>query len=66
MPKSTRHQMKRELERAIGNIEWAIKHLDKVHTTYETRHPRYAESTAAIITTLILAMDAISALEREL
>lgn len=66
MPKSTRHQMKRELKRAIGNLEWAVRHMDAVYSTYESDHPQYAESAAAIIATLILAMDSIAALEREI
>lgn len=33
MPNSTRSELKREIERAKGNLDWYIHHLETVHQT---------------------------------
>lgn len=42
MPDSTRFFAKKELNRACGNLSWALKHLARVKEKAEPNHPLLA------------------------
>ena len=64
MPKRNRMTYKRELDRAIGNIEWAIKHLYNVGDKYAEFHPEIALQTKLMSDALITIGEAISSLNK--
>lgn len=39
MPKSDRQTYKRELDRAVGNIEGAMEHIMRIAIEFEEHHP---------------------------
>ena len=43
MPKSTRDTAQRELDRSVGNIEWANTHILRTAQVYLERHPEIAD-----------------------
>lgn len=38
-----RHGYRRELKRIIGNLDWALIHLQKVGEAYKEHHPEITE-----------------------
>lgn len=66
MPKNTRQHYKREIERAIGNIEWAIKHLSQVNEAYKEHHDHISNGAEMIMITLAHTQDACDKLNKEI
>ena len=59
MPRNTRDWSKREIDRAINNLDWSGKHLNAMEETYREQHPEIANQ-------LMDAMNAIAAIMRYL
>jgi hypothetical protein len=43
MPKNDRQTYRQELDRAMGNLDWAMEHLRRMAETYKPHHEEVAE-----------------------
>ena len=66
MPVSTRALHKRELSRAVDNLVWVYKHLERVVDTYEPLHPDIAGKARLLIMAVVELAEAIERLNEEL
>lgn len=63
---STRAVHKRELTRAVDNLVWVYKHVERVVDTYEPLHPDIAGQARLIIMAVVELAQAIERLNEEL
>lgn len=63
MPKNERQTYKQELERAIGNIDWAVEHLRRVAETYRPHHEEVSEVCEVACVGLVTAQEVMKALQ---
>jgi hypothetical protein len=45
----------REIDRARGNLDWAVKHIDRIYRIYEEPHPEIAQLLEMAIKAIIVA-----------
>jgi hypothetical protein len=64
MPASVRQTYKRELERAVGNIDSALAHLMRVIEAYKADYPHIAEPLELAATGLIEMQALVNQVER--
>lgn len=65
-PVGTRAIHKRELERAVDNLMWVYKHVERIVDTYEPVHPEIAGQARLIIMAVVELAQAIEALNAEI
>jgi len=64
MPSKTRMTYKRELERANGNIDWAVEHVGRVAETYKEHHPDIAAKAMMIMQALETIKETVISLNK--
>lgn len=63
---STRALHKRELERAVDNLVWVYRHVERVVDTYDALHPDISGQARLIIMAVVELAKAIEQLNSEL
>lgn len=43
MPGNDRQTYRQELDRAIGNLDWAMEHVRRMSVAYQEHHPEVSE-----------------------
>ena len=66
MAVSTRAVHKRELTRAVDNLVWVYKHLERVVDTYDALHPEISGQARLLIMAVVELAEAIERLNEEL
>jgi hypothetical protein len=61
-----RKAYKRELERVISNLEWALTHLARVVDAYEQDHPDISQAAETIGHGIAIAADATQKLNERI
>ena len=66
VPRNTSRKLfKRELQRTIGNLDWALEHIGRFVVAYAEHHPDLAAQAAGIGEGMILLKDAIKKLDEQ-
>lgn len=60
MPANERQTYKREIERAVGNLDKALRHIAPLEQLYRPDHADIADTLAAIGAALIAAQEALA------
>jgi hypothetical protein len=66
MPDSTRFKVKKELNRAQGNISWALKHLARVEQEAHDQHPKIADYLKRRSDKLVIIWEDIETLNKSI
>ena len=62
---TSRKLFKRELERIIGNMEWALTHLARFIEAYSEFHPDLSAQAVSIGEGIIFLIDAVKKLDEQ-
>lgn len=63
MPKNERQTYRQELDRAIGNLDWALEHLRRMAVAYQEHHPEVSEVCELAAIGLVTTQELITALK---
>ena len=66
MADSTRFHAKKELNRAQGNLSWALKHLARVEEVARVQHPKIAIYLRRRIEKLVIIWEDIEQLNKSI
>lgn len=64
MPANLRQTTKRDLLRAISNLDWVLQKLAEITETYRELHPEVSEPLELTAAMIIMSQEAIAATEK--